>query len=185
MPTTAADSLPPVISTARLTLRLPGRQDAPEIERLLADWDVVRFTAAIPYPYPPGAALTWLDEVAASPPEGEPIWSIERRQDARFMGVIGLKRPAPDMVEVGFWLGKPYWRQGYMTEAVRPVIDHAFEGLGVERVQATAVAENRASIRVLEKTGFVYLGVEIRPQPARGDPGPVEVREVRRAARRD
>jgi RimJ/RimL family protein N-acetyltransferase len=183
MPTTAADPGAPVLETTRLRLRPPGYGDAPEMERLLADWDVARFTAAIPHPYPPGAAQAWLDELAAAPPGSPPVWAIERRQDGRFMGVIGFKRPASDLGEIGFWLGKPYWSQGYMSEALAAVLPHAFGPLGLERVQGTAVAQNHASIRVMEKNGFVYRGVEIRPQPARGAPRPVEVRELRRPAR--
>jgi 8-oxo-dGTP diphosphatase len=185
MPTIAAESAAPVIATARLTLRPPRDADAPEMERLLADWEVVRYTAAIPHPYPPGAALAWLAELAAAPAGSPPVWAIERRHDARFMGVIGLKYPAADPAEVGFWLGREFWSQGYMTEALQAVLGHAFGALGLARMQAAANAENGASIRVLEKAGFVYLGVEIRPQPARGDPGPVEVRELRRPARAD
>jgi 8-oxo-dGTP diphosphatase len=181
MPTTAAEPSAPLIETARLSQRAPRRADAPEIERLAGDWEVARFTAMIPHPYPPGAALAWLDELAGAPPGREPVWAIARRDDGAFIGVIGLKRPADDTAEVGFWIGRPFWGHGYATEALRAALAHAFEVMGLSVVQATVNAENAASIRVQEKAGFSYVGVEVRPQPARGDPGPVEVRELRRA----
>ena len=61
--------------------------------------------------------------------------------------------------EIGYWLGVPYWGQGYATEAVRALIDHAFGDLGHQALQAGARVSNPASRRVLEKCGFQWTGV--------------------------
>jgi RimJ/RimL family protein N-acetyltransferase len=61
--------------------------------------------------------------------------------------------------EIGYWLGVPYWGQGYATEAVRALIDHAFTELALERLEAGARVSNPASRRVLEKCGFQWSGV--------------------------
>jgi RimJ/RimL family protein N-acetyltransferase len=71
-------------------------------------------------------------------------------------GLAKLDGPAPD---VGYWLGIPYWGQGYATEAARAVIDHAFTALGYDALQAGARVTNPASRRVLEKCGFQWTGV--------------------------
>jgi RimJ/RimL family protein N-acetyltransferase len=64
-----------------------------------------------------------------------------------------------DAPEVGYWLGAPYWGQGYCTEALHAVIDYAFTDLDHEALHAGARVTNPASRRVLEKCGFQWTGV--------------------------
>jgi [ribosomal protein S5]-alanine N-acetyltransferase len=61
--------------------------------------------------------------------------------------------------ELGYWIGKPFWGCGYATEASRRVIRFAFEELVLNRVFAHAMTKNATSIRVLEKSGFVFEGI--------------------------
>ena len=63
------------------------------------------------------------------------------------------------MPEIGYWLGVPFWGNGYATEAARALIDHAFGDLGHEVLHAGARVSNPASRRVLEKCGFQWTGV--------------------------
>lgn len=182
MPITGADRARgrPRLETDRLTLRRPTAADAPAIERLAGEWDVARHTAQIPHPYPPGGAAAWL---ASLSDEAEIVWAIERREDDAVIGCIGL-RPDPDAgVGVpGYWIGKPYWRQGYATEALKAVVAYAFDMRRLERIDISAVPTNLASIRVQEKLGFVPTGRAMEPAPARG--GEMEV-ETRSLARKD
>jgi RimJ/RimL family protein N-acetyltransferase len=60
----------------------------------------------------------------------------------------------------GFWLGRKFWGQGLMTEAVEPVIDHAFDELGFEKLIFSNALGNERSRRIKEKTGARLLGVE-------------------------
>jgi RimJ/RimL family protein N-acetyltransferase len=64
-----------------------------------------------------------------------------------------------DQAELGYWLGVPYWGNGYATEALHAVIDYAFTDLGHEALNAGARVTNPASRRVLEKCGFQWTGV--------------------------
>jgi RimJ/RimL family protein N-acetyltransferase len=76
------------------------------------------------------------------------------------IGVVGLVVRAQDnAAEVGYWLGVPYWNQGYTTEAVRAVIDFAFETMGLNRIAASYLVRNPASGRVMEKAGMLAEGV--------------------------
>ena len=60
--------------------------------------------------------------------------------------------------ELVYYLGKPYWGKGYMTEAARRMIQFGFEGLGLERISVGCFARNKASAHVIEKLGFKYEG---------------------------
>ncbi|MFU8772395.1 MAG: GNAT family N-acetyltransferase [Anaerolineales bacterium] len=55
-------------------------------------------------------------------------------------------------------MGKPYWKQGYCTEAAKEVIRYSFEQLGLNRVQARHMTKNPASGRVMQKVGMQYEG---------------------------
>jgi ribosomal-protein-alanine N-acetyltransferase len=87
---------------------------------------------------------------------------IERRSDRAFLGAITLdnirRGPAQDGT-LGYWVGEPFARQGYMHEAIEAVVHYAFETLDLSRIQAACLPENKASRGVLEKCGFKYEGV--------------------------
>jgi len=61
--------------------------------------------------------------------------------------------------EIGYWLGEPYWGQGIITEAVKLLTDYAFKNLDIIRIQAGVFSQNTASMRVLEKAGYVKEGI--------------------------
>lgn len=76
------------------------------------------------------------------------------------IGTIGLYKYTSQHMraEMGYDLLKEHWGQGYMSEAVRGIINYGFVQLGLIRIEATVDPENKASIRVLEKTGFQLEG---------------------------
>src|SRR5262245_8733118 len=106
----AAGCAAPRIETARLILRAVTPADAPWIERYVSDWDVARYTARIPYPYPVGGAA---DFIRGLDPKEGPTFAIERREDCEPVGLIGLEFGAEGEAETGFWIGKPFWARGY------------------------------------------------------------------------
>ena len=57
--------------------------------------------------------------------------------------------------EVGFWIGRPYWNHGFCTEALRLLVDHCFNKIGVTALWGGCYIENQASARVMEKCGFI------------------------------
>ena len=74
---------------------------------------------------------------------------------------MDLFRSAPEAVlEIGYWIGKPYWGQGLSTEAAKAIIKEARETLGIKALMAGAFADNPSSLRVLEKLGFKRTGEE-------------------------
>jgi RimJ/RimL family protein N-acetyltransferase len=82
---------------------------------------------------------------------GEPIGTIDLK-----MGDATDLANADDECEMGYWLGKPFWGQGMMTEAMRELLRHAFEDLGMSKVWVGHYDGNVRSRRVQEKCGFRY-----------------------------
>lgn len=111
-----------------------------------------------PHPYTEADADAWLALSRAH--RERPGWALE--VDSLAVGGIGLI-PGEDVyarsAHIGYWLGEPYWGRGIMTDAVRVVAGHALSRLGFRRLQAPVYEWNPASMRVLEKCGFVREGV--------------------------
>jgi RimJ/RimL family protein N-acetyltransferase len=145
-----------VLETERLVLRRPTLADVKAIARLANDRRIAQNTARIPHPYGPGDAEAFVNFVAEQPQDTN--FLITR--DGEMIGGVGidLKSAAP---EIGYWLGVPFWGQGYATEAARAVIDYAFEEFGAAELRAGARVVNTASRRVLEKCGFQWTNVEL------------------------
>jgi ribosomal-protein-alanine N-acetyltransferase len=72
--------------------------------------------------------------------------------------LANIRRGVAQAASLGYWMGLPYVRQGYMTAAVRAVVPFAFTTLRLHRVEAACIPTNTASIRLLENTGFVREG---------------------------
>jgi RimJ/RimL family protein N-acetyltransferase len=85
-------------------------------------------------------------------------WAITRTSDGRLLGMIELRLEA-SRAELGYVLARPFWGQGYATEAVRAVVDLALAHPAIYRVWAVCDVEHHASARVLEKAGMQREGV--------------------------
>lgn len=70
-----------------------------------------------------------------------------------------VRRGVAQTGTLGYWIGLPHARQGYMTSAVRLMLDFAFRHLGLHRVEASCLPHNQASIRLLQKCGFEREGL--------------------------
>jgi len=185
MPTTGVE-----LESPRLTLRALRATDAAVVAALVNEWEVVRYTTSIPFPYdlPMAKAFIasqserWSAWRPGTVPTEEVAFAIERNADRQLVGCIGLQ-PAESGggVEFGYWIGQPYWSQGYASEAVARLARFAFETLGVAEIWAAAVPINDASHRVLEKNGFAIVAAGQRESEARGNPLPVVIRKLTRA----
>ncbi len=154
------------IETERLTLRQPLLTDHREWSTLRDD------SAAFLTPWEP----TWAEDhlvrkgfsnrvywAQRSIAQGTalPLFLI-RREDNTLLGAITLdniRRGPAQAGTLGYWIGQPYARQGYMREAILGVVHHAFERLDLSRIEAACLPENHASRGLLEKSGFKYEGV--------------------------
>jgi ribosomal-protein-alanine N-acetyltransferase len=172
---------PPVIATERLLLRPPRMDDAPAIFSSYAqDEEVTRYMTWRPHR---SAAETeeYLRGVLDFPGDGSRLtWAITLRGDDTPRGMIEL-RTQGHKADFGYVLARPLWGRGYMTEALRAVVDFAFARPEVYRVWAVCDVDNVASARVMEKAGLSFEGV-LRRHTVHPNLGP-EPRDVRCYAR--
>lgn len=146
------------ITTERLILRPVAASDAEAIATLADNYKVAVMLARLPYPYTIAHAHQFIDWVKEQP-EGHTIFVICLRDEARtFIGVCSYECRDGEHPELGYWLGEPYWGKGYMSEAVKAVITHAFTVARHERLLSGCRLQNLASRRVLEKAGFEHSG---------------------------
>lgn len=88
-------------------------------------------------------------------------WAIELKENNRLIGTCGyhcLDR-RNNIVEIGYDLNKDYWKQGYMTEALKAIIDVGFNNMKLNRIQAYVYIDNEGSYKLLEKNKFIREGV--------------------------
>ena len=87
---------------------------------------------------------------------------LERRSDRQILGAITLdniRRGPSQSATLGYWIGAPHARQGYMREAIEAMVHYAFDEMDLSRVEAACLPENDASRRLLENCAFKYEGV--------------------------
>ena len=170
--------------TERLLLRPGWAEDAPELARAIADEQIVRNLATAPWPY----ALKDAEAFLASPrdPVMPSFLITERTAGApRIVGSCGLGRRPSGAVEMGYWIGRPHWGQGFATEASRALIDIA-RTLKLPRLEASHFVDNPASGRVLEKLGFMPTGLSAtRYSCARGSEAVAKLYRLRLIERQE
>jgi ribosomal-protein-alanine N-acetyltransferase len=151
-----------VLESERLILRPPRPSDIQSMAVWLSDFDVARMTARVPHPYGESDAEAF---VAAGAPNR---FVIQHKRGDVFLGMAGLH--VDEGCEFGYWLGKPFWGQGYATEAARRLAMFAFETLHLESLHAGWFYDNPASGHVLAKLGARHNGSQLRDCRARGMP---------------
>jgi len=165
------------LDSARLRLRRIEHSDARLIRELAGNWEVARFLAHVPHPYAPGLAEDWIAHSQRSLIAGNEInLAIVRRDDDQLVGVIGIVlEPHGRAGELGYWIGRPYWRQGYAIEAVNLFLGFLFQARRIERVTASTLRHNKPSLAILEKAGLNFESEGERDFPARGGAKPVMI----------
>ena len=138
-------------------LRALHGNDALPIYQYMQSEDMHRFlTDQVPFPYTTEHAFQFVDQAMGCFPLTCAIDS-----DGVFAGVIGLNEKGDIFrvnLEIGYWLAKPFWGQGIMSEAIRQMTNVAFRQSDITRVFANVFAENIGSIRALEKNGYEREG---------------------------
>ena len=156
----------PRLETERMVLRLPAHGDfaawtslRAESREFLTPWEPVWHADHLSR-----RAFTnrvyWAQRASRA---GTAIpFFLERSVDGALLGAItidNIRRGPAQMATIGYWIGQPYARQGYMREAIGALVHHAFTALDLSRIEAACLPENAASRGVLEKSGFKYEGV--------------------------
>ena len=154
--------------TERLLLRPAWPEDWQAVYSGIADEGVVRNLARAPWPYSKDDARSFV-ELPVDPMF--PRFLITRARDAALIGCIGIDM-TEGQIELGYWIGRAHWGQGYATEAGRGVIEVA-STLGHKHLVASHFLDNPASGKVLSKLGFEPTGrVVNRHSCGRGEAAP-------------
>lgn len=153
---------PPTIETARLRLRPYSDADIAELVPLIGAREVAANSMRIPFPYSESDARDFLIRISDG---SETRVAITLRGDrpirGRLIGGVGLRfEPVHDSAELGYWIGVPYWGNGYATEAARALLDYGFETLKLNRIFASHFKPNAASGRILRKLGMLHEGCQ-------------------------
>ena len=150
----------PTLETERLILRPFTQADAPTVQRLVGDRAIAATTLNIPHPYPDGSAETWIATHQSQFDAGDGVtFGIVHKGPDQLIGAMGLSiRQDHARAKLGYWVGKPYWNQGYCTEAASAIVRYGFDELGLNRIQALHFSTNPASGRVMQKIGMSYEG---------------------------
>jgi RimJ/RimL family protein N-acetyltransferase len=151
------DTGPRPIETERLLLRRSRPEDAATISAYRSDpnvnrqqgWDRTDLEGVL-------ADIVEMSGRSPGEPGGWVQFTVEERGGGRIVGDVGLSVAdgEPGVIKVGYTIDPAFQGLGYATEAIRALVEYAFETLGAELVRAHASAENAASIRVAEKVGM-------------------------------
>lgn len=152
----------PMLFTARLHLRPLQFSDASAMTALANDFDIARMTVRLPFPYRRGDSDWW---IARHRSFGELAFAI--LANGQLVGCCGIDEPAIAAPEIGYWIGKPYWRRGFATEAVRALVAFAFEDARCNEVVVSHFVDNTGSRSVILRAGFVPVGTSERFSLAR------------------
>lgn len=164
--------------TPRLLLRPGFPEDAPALAGAIADEAIVRNLSGPPWPFHIRDAEAYL--ARARDPILPSLLIFERTESApRLIGECGLARRPSGAVEMGYWIARPFWDQGFATEACSALIEIA-RTLRLEQLEGSHFIDNPVSARVLEKLGFESTGlVAPRMSCARGEPVPARLMRLR------
>ncbi len=144
-----------------LFLRKLRLSDAPIIKELANDKVVTRFTT-LPSPYSLDDAINFIKKSHNSlRKKSDYSFAIVLKEKKELIGIISLMKINYNNknAELGYWIGRKYWCNGFAKEAVKLMLDFAFKELKLKRVYAFVLTPNIASFKVLEKTGFKKEGL--------------------------
>lgn len=146
----------PNLSSERLNFRKLSTEDAPEILKLRSNPETMKY---IPRPLATTIeeALEHIKIINDKIDENIDInWAITEKESDKCIGIIGFYRTQPEnfRTELGYMIMPEYWGKGYVTEAVKVLLNYAFNTLNFHSIEAVIDARHKASEKVLIKNGF-------------------------------
>lgn len=150
----------PIIATPRLVLRWVSEDDSNSLYEIFSDPQVMRYWSTVPLPNR-DAAAELQREIAEGNESGTMFkWGLALRDSDTVIGTTTLFNLSLDngRAELGYAMARAYWGKGYMNEALKALVSHAFEVMKLRRLEADVDPRNAASIRTLERLGFQREG---------------------------
>ena len=147
-----------ILTTKRLLLRPWTEEDAESLFEFAKNPDVGPIAG-----WPPHKSIEESLSIIRNVLNGAECFAICEKDDPKAIGAIELrlkgntdKTDRDDECELGYWIGKPFWGRGYMTEAAEELLRRGFEDLGMTTIWCSYADGNLRSKRVQEKAGFLY-----------------------------
>ncbi|MBB4104172.1 GNAT family N-acetyltransferase [Allorhizobium borbori] len=159
----------PVLLSRRLVLRAPHEDDIDALAHLANNAAIATMVSRMPHPYTATDAADFVRRTKEGG-IGKCVYAITRADNGEFLGCCGLEPQDDDSktLEIGYWLGEPYWNAGYTTEAAHALVDMAFRSRDIDQIDARCRVMNVASRRVIQKCGFQFQGSGMVPSLALG-----------------
>ena len=145
----------PVLVTQRLVMRAPRESDIAALVQLADNRHVAQMLARMPHPYGEAEARAFIAMAGQKQPGAS--YALTLAGTGTFIGCAGLNVKDRGL-ELGYWIGEPYWKRGYATEAAHALVDLAFRSTGIQVLHVSVRVINPASRRVIHKCGFQYAG---------------------------
>jgi len=148
------------LETERLILRTPVISDAKALMEVASDPVISDNSAHIPYPFTIDDAHRWIYEQAHNAAHRDAVSClIFMKETGELTGAIWLRSNLRHRkAGIAYFVGSRFWNMGIATEAVARMVDYGFGELGLERIGASVIIGNDASVRVLTKAGFMHEG---------------------------
>jgi len=164
----------PILLSQRLVMRAPHEDDIDALAHLANNANIANMVARMPHPYTVADAADFVRRTRAGA-IGKCVYAITKADNGAFLGCCGIE-PHEDgrTVELGYWLGEPFWNQGYATEAAHALIDMVFRTRDIEQIDARCRVMNIPSRRVIQKCGFQFQATGMVQSLAVGGMVPVE-----------
>jgi len=145
----------------RVSIRPLKFSDASDLYENVKDKEIVAWTMTIPHPYPKDGALKFIRKARYNMRKKRSYpFGIVLKETGKVIGVVELMTFdwKNKNAEIGYWLGRKYWGEGLMIDAVKLVLRFGFGGLKLHRIYGKLFEENTGSARILEKSGFKLEG---------------------------
>nr|WP_048058324.1 GNAT family protein [Pyrococcus yayanosii] len=148
-----------VLRGKKVSLGILLKEDIPKVWLWYNDRDIRRFLSSPDALFYFEDEMEWYERVRREKERHRVFGILENRSDG-LVGILGLHGIdfKNGYAELGYFLAKEFWGKGYATEAVSLALTYAFEWINLRKVIARVYAPNKASIRVLEKNGFILVG---------------------------
>jgi RimJ/RimL family protein N-acetyltransferase len=146
------------LETERLYLRPFTVADADRVQLIVADKRISDMVSNIPYAYPEGGALSWIETSHQKFEQGKSIvFALVSKERDEVIGAMSFQRSSDNEAELGYWLGVDYWGKGYCTESARAVINYGFMELSLKCIKARHLTANPSSGKVIKKLGMRHM----------------------------
>ncbi|TNE39153.1 MAG: N-acetyltransferase [Alphaproteobacteria bacterium] len=166
-----AVNTPLPIEGTGISLRALVFRDAAAVAQMVSDPEVIKQTLTMSTPYRLEEAEDWIGQELAGNGKKRQVLVVEAASSKALIGTVSVevkRRFFRPYGMIGYWIGRPYWGQGFGSEALKIFLDYCAEEMALHRFEAKVFDDNEASQRVLEKNGFQRSGKVRLFVPKRG-----------------